>query len=274
MFGNDLDKLQQFVEVNQTAFSKILKKWDKTSKSRTKELYLSRAVDVQPCFNRDVISDLSDQATTGLLELQAWAEGEKITYTPAVDLEGRVPPAGQDEEVETQVLQAVNAGNGGLVREWASRVISTDEAKERISRVFLNSISTANPDAQRILYETNAIDFNFADEINERNCVHEAAVSDKVDVLKAALAKGANIRAPDVYGRMPLHYACMHGHAEMIQILVAAAPDTVDAKDLDNFTPLIHGIVHAQATSVQAMLQLGAVVNPTGNNDHVPLDLA
>jgi len=26
MFGNDLDKLQQFVEVNQTAFSKILKK--------------------------------------------------------------------------------------------------------------------------------------------------------------------------------------------------------------------------------------------------------
>jgi CDK inhibitor PHO81 len=26
LFSNDLDKLQQFVEVNQTAFSKILKK--------------------------------------------------------------------------------------------------------------------------------------------------------------------------------------------------------------------------------------------------------
>ncbi|KAK3653156.1 phosphate system positive regulatory protein pho81 [Elasticomyces elasticus] len=274
MFGNDLDKLQQFVSVNQTAFSKILKKWDKTSKSRTKELYLSRAVDVQPCFNRDVISDLSDQATTGLLELQAWAEGEKITYTPAVDLEGRAPASGQDEEVETQVLHAINAGNGGLVREWASRMLGGEEAKERISRVFLNSISSANPDAQRVLYETDAIDFNYADEINERNCVHEAAVSNKVDVLRAALAKGANIRAPDVYGRTPLHYACMHGNAEMIQILVAAAPDTVDVKDLDNFTPLIHGIVHAQAASVQAMLQLGALVNPTGTNDHVPLDLA
>lgn len=32
LFNNDLDKLQQFVEINQTAFSKILKKWDKTSK--------------------------------------------------------------------------------------------------------------------------------------------------------------------------------------------------------------------------------------------------
>ena len=34
-FDNDLNKLQQFVEVNETAISKILKKWDKTSKSRT-----------------------------------------------------------------------------------------------------------------------------------------------------------------------------------------------------------------------------------------------
>lgn len=33
-FGNDLNKLQQFIELNATAFSKILKKWDKTSKVR------------------------------------------------------------------------------------------------------------------------------------------------------------------------------------------------------------------------------------------------
>lgn len=221
-----------------------------------------------------MISDLSDQATTGSLELQAWAEGEKITYTPAVELEHRVSPAGQDEEVETQVLQAINAGNEGLVREWVSRIASRDEAKERISRVFLNSVNTANPDAQQVLYQTNVIDFNYADQINERNCIHEAAVSGRVDVLRAALANSANIRAPDVYGRIPLHYACMHGRVEMIHNLVAAAPDTVDVKDLDNFTPLVHGIVHAQAPSVQAMLQLGAVVNPTGTNDHIPLNLA
>jgi len=229
---------------------------------------------VQPCFNRDVISELSDQATTGLLELQAWAEGEKIAYTPAVELENRVPADGQDEEVETQVLQAVNAGNGNLVREWAARTLSSDEAKERISRVFLNSVNTANPEAQQILYDTGVVDFNYADPINERNCIHEAAVRGKTDVLNAALAKGANIRAPDVYGRLPLHYACMHGRTEMIQFLAAAAPETVDARDLDNFTPLIHGIVHAQAPSVQAMLQLGAIVNPVGNNEHIPLNLA
>ena len=46
--------LQQFIEINATGFRKILKKWDKRSKSRTKELYLARQVEVQPIFNRQV----------------------------------------------------------------------------------------------------------------------------------------------------------------------------------------------------------------------------
>lgn len=46
--------LQQFIEINAIGFRKILKKWDKRSKSNTKELYLERQVEVQPCFNREV----------------------------------------------------------------------------------------------------------------------------------------------------------------------------------------------------------------------------
>lgn len=46
--------MQQFIEINAVGFRKILKKWDKRSKSNTKELYLSRQVEVQPCFNREV----------------------------------------------------------------------------------------------------------------------------------------------------------------------------------------------------------------------------
>ncbi|QIW98099.1 hypothetical protein AMS68_003617 [Peltaster fructicola] len=275
LFSSDLDKLQQFVEVNQTAFSKILKKWDKTSKSREKEIYLSRAVEVQPCFNRDVISDLSDQATTGLLELQAWAEGEKIAYTPAIELENKAPAPGQEElEVEAQILQAVNAGNVGLVREWLSRTTSHEEAKERISRVFLTTTNTAAPATQLLLLESNLVDFNYADPINERNSMHEAAVSGRLEVLRAGFAAQANIHAPDVYGRLPLHYACVNGKREVIDMLATAAPDTIDLRDLDNFTPLIHGIVHSQLASVEIMLRFGAVVNPTAITDHIPLNLA
>jgi SPX domain protein involved in polyphosphate accumulation len=45
---------QQFIEINAIGFRKILKKFDKHSKSTTKELYLSRQVDIQPVFNRQV----------------------------------------------------------------------------------------------------------------------------------------------------------------------------------------------------------------------------
>ena len=182
--------------------------------------------------------------------------------------------AQDDSEVETQVVQAVNAGNVNLVKEWTSRASTREEAQERISRIFLSTVNTASQNAQQFLCESNLVNFNYADQINERNCIHEAAVSGKLSVLEVALSRGANIRAPDVYGRIPLHYACMHGTLEMIQALVAAAPDTVDAKDLDHFTPLIHSIVHSQAGSVQTMLQLGAFVNPAGAADHIPLNLA
>jgi SPX domain protein involved in polyphosphate accumulation len=53
--------LQQFIEINATGFRKILKKWDKRSKSNTKELFLERQVEIQPCFNREVSRAERDQ---------------------------------------------------------------------------------------------------------------------------------------------------------------------------------------------------------------------
>lgn len=47
---------QHFIDINATGFRKILKKWDKRSRSTTKELYLVRQIEVQPVFNRQVPS--------------------------------------------------------------------------------------------------------------------------------------------------------------------------------------------------------------------------
>jgi len=269
LFNSDLDKLQQFIEINQTAFSKILKKWDKTSKSRTKELYLSRAVEIQPCFNRDVIRDLSDQATSSLLELGAWAEGEKIDFLPTGDQQLK-PQAGaqEDNDIEMQMQQAVNTGNETLIKEWISRLGSTDEARERINRIFLSTINDAPLEMQKTLLETDLVDLNYVDEINERTCLHELSISGRLPSLTMVLERGAKPMTTDIYGRIPLHYACMRGHVDVVKELVKydsaddsadamqgieststnAAPvgESVDYKDLDNFTPLIHGIVHAR----------------------------
>ncbi|KAK7732933.1 phosphate system positive regulatory protein pho81 [Botryosphaeria dothidea] len=268
LFSNDLNKLQQFVEINATAFSKILKK------SRTKELYISRAVEVQPCFNRDVISDLSDQATTSLLDFAAWAEGEQMQYTTSVAPEFSTRLHDADTDADPQIMQTITSGNISGVEEWISRVVSLPDARDRITRAFLATAYDAPEAALKVMLDTNLVDLDQGDDVNARNCLHKAAISGRSLVLKIGLEGNADVRASDVYGRIPLHYACMHGHVGMIQDLVTAAPDTVDFKDHDGFTPLIHSIVHNHLSCVQSLLKHNARIDPAGESDHIPLNLA
>lgn len=240
-FTGDLNKLQQFVEINATAFSKILKKWDKASKSRTKELYLSRAVEVQPVFNRDVIKELSDQATAALLELADLAERLQTTTPGSV---GHYDTSDQEEDViDSEVLHAINAGDIAAVSAWISRTRSVSSgAHEHITRAFFSTIDEAPESTLRLLLETELVDLNQVDDINNRNCLHKAAIAGLPIVLRTALLRNLDPRVPDIYGRIPLHYACMYGRPNMIEELVSAAPETVDLKDLNGFTPLLHAI--------------------------------
>ncbi|KAK5660771.1 hypothetical protein OQA88_12137 [Cercophora sp. LCS_1] len=283
-FANDLNKLQQFVEINGTAFSKILKKWDKTSKSKTKELYLARAVEVQPFFNATVISELSDQATTSLQELGAWADGDSVTF------EGRPDHTvssqnllGTDEgDADTLLLDTVLSGGLDQLRDLLGRMRAAAEPNsamdislmERVTRTFLASISEGHLAALQVLLETGLVDIQSEDDINERNCLHQAAIYGNSFVLEYGLSKGVAVQRTDVYGRTPLHYASVHGRLEMIDSLLSIAPEAINIIDHDNFTPLIHAIVHGHYTCVERLIDRSARLDPVTDTDHVPLNLA
>lgn len=224
-----------------------------------------------------MISDLSDQATTSLLDLGAWAEGEKIQYGSSRSAEHTVTgqAVGTDEnDTDSQILQAANAGNLLTLREWINRLRDSSDAKDRFTRTFLTAVTDAPEQALDVLLETGLVDIHAKDEINERNCLHEAAISGREFVLRTGLSKEVDCARVDVYGRIPLHYACMHGHVEMVRKLLQINPTTVDSLDHDNFTPLIHAIVHHQFACVQELLHHHARIDPTGESDHVPLNLA
>ncbi|KAA8892726.1 putative ankyrin repeat protein nuc-2 [Sphaerosporella brunnea] len=275
-FEHDLSKLQQFVEINATAFSKILKKWDKSSKSRTKELYISRAVEVQPCFNREVISELSDQATTSQLELEAWAEGENVEFTQKVTESSRREPEA-DESDDAGIRNAVLSENTTVLEEWINRLKlseASEKACEKVTAIFLASIGEASEISLRVLMDSGFMDFHAEDEINERNCLHEAAIAGKLGVLRAGVLFGVDVGQPDVYGRIPLHYAAMHGRTEMIQLLISVKPSTVDVMDHDNFTSLIHSITHDQRECVRQLIASNARIDPRHEQDFIPLNLA
>lgn len=72
----DLIRLQQFIELNETGFLKVVKKWDKRSKSHTKELFILTAVSVQPVFHKNEINELSDLVTQSLFDLESILDGD------------------------------------------------------------------------------------------------------------------------------------------------------------------------------------------------------
>jgi CDK inhibitor PHO81 len=230
-FANDLNKLQQFVEINGTAFSKILKKWDKTSKSKTKELYLSRAVEVQPFFNAAVISELSDQATTSLQELAAWSEGDHVSFEGKPEhVVSSQHLLGTDEgDADTLLLDTVLTSNIESLRDLLGRMRAAagpdmDVALlERITRTFLASVNEGPEESLRVLIETGFVDAQSEDDINERNCLHQASIYGNTFVLGFGLAKGVDVARTDVYGRVPLHYASMHGRLDMLNKLLEGA---------------------------------------------------
>lgn len=227
-FATDLNKLQQFVEINGTAFSKILKKWDKTSKSKTKELYLSRAVEVQPFFNATVISELSDQATTSLQELGAWSDGIQVNFQNSGHVVTSQHFIGTDEgDADSLLLDTVIAGNLEILKDLLSRMQSTasstdgdNSTVDRVTRTFLAAIHEAPYESLEVLMATGLVDLHSYDDINERNCLHQAAIYGKAHVLKWGLDAKVPASRMDVYGRVPLHYASLHGRLDMIESLL------------------------------------------------------
>ena len=179
-----------------------------------------------------------------------------------------------NSDTDSQILQALSTGNVIVLRDWISRLRESMEAPERFTRAFLTAIPEASEEALTTLLDSGLVDLHAEDEINERNCLHEAAISGREFVLNKALQSDVDLARVDVYGRVPLHYACMHGNVGMASILLRTGSATTDYMDHDNFTPLIHSIIHQKIDCAEVLLSYGARIDPESESDHVPLNLA
>ena len=236
---------------------------------------MSRAVEVQPVFNRDVISELSDQANASLLDCSAWAEGEPTSYNKEPEIQQVEGPLRLEEaETDSDLIACLNRGDTKAVEALLSHFDSTAASVDRISRAFLTSIAHAPDAALEVVLATKLVDWRYRDEINDRNFLHKAALAGRRKYLRAALRNGVDPGVVDAHGRIPLHYAAMNGHTDLIDDLTSAMPHGIDVEDLDNFTPLIHAIVHSRLGAVERILTLTNTVDQLQESGHIPLNLA
>lgn len=264
-FSRDLDRLEQFVELNQTGFSKVLKKWDKRSKSHTKELYLSKAVSVQPVFNRDEISRLSDLCANSLVELDAKSEGEhvvrfnyeggsydssnSITYSEinGLQLDSRssndttvgnrdrkhhIDDLAIDELYSEFMNIAFSSTYNTSLFPFINRIKASPNAQLKLSKIFFVSISTKITDDYLLQFYNESSDFiniTMDDEISRRTVVHEAccnAAERRTFVVELAIKNSMKLNKKDISGRLPLHYAAELGKTELIK-LICTEPESL-----------------------------------------------
>lgn len=179
------------------------------------------------------------------------------------------------DDLELELVKAVSGNQGSLVREILDRVVQhpTSDDRDRISRVFWHACSEGSDEIVTMLINTNLINYEYVDDINERSCLHVAAMSGRKEVMASCTKNGANVRATDVYGRTALHYTTMSGFSDCVSFLLVEGAD-IESRDHDGFSPLIYAIVDGHAPCVAILLDAGADIEPSHEADHIPLSLA
>ncbi|KZT54525.1 SPX-domain-containing protein [Calocera cornea HHB12733] len=262
----DLLKLQQFIEINATGFRKILKKWDKRSKSHTKELYLSRQVEVQPCFNRHLLAELSNIVSTALVDLPHAPEhavlinGDIIhdedEHRSALERQAEAAYADFESNLSDLVARKDEEGVRTLLPEMDLLLGQAPDAKTHITRILSRAIIEAPPHIADLLITSTPFDFSFEDDISGRTSLHETAIAGEGRLVQMCIDNGVNVDRQDVYGRTALHYASMNGHVRVCEQLLAAHAD-VAIKDSDNCTQFAPD----ESQSDKRCLSVGAAVN-------------
>ena len=256
--------------MNATGFRKILKKWDKRSKSTTKELYLARQVDVQPCFNREVVSELSDTAAANVRKLEnlCTAKGGEQTVDPAADgilseRKGDLALANAEAQddllsnLENELMAAVIARDREATEATLASLPSLDslsgEIKSQLARIIWRAANAEPDPTQDRLIKVEKLDFGYVDDINGRTPLIKAAARGNLRLVQLCVEHGVSVRHRDVYGREALHYAAMIS-ADVVAFLLQHGADDL-AVDLDGSSAIIQAINAGQLECVQQLLQ-------------------
>ncbi|KAF9177034.1 phosphate system positive regulatory protein pho81, partial [Haplosporangium sp. Z 11] len=278
-FEQDLNKLQKFVETNGTGFRKILKKWDKRSKSSTKELYLSRQVELQPCFNQDAMVELADNAAYHLLGLENIQQGNgrsaSAPSSPVITKPSPSHPMGtfsspmqqQMDELETDLFNALTTNQSSLVQEILDRRLATPSALQNNAVSTESSSSSSNNNASNLIGPENAR------EVVSRvfwRCCSETSVSDNViqQLVKTGLINFKFV--DDISDRTCLHEAAMVGRLSLLKLGVEHGVSP-ECTDVYGRRPLHYVSMYGHADCATYLLSMNASMDASDHDGFRPL---
>lgn len=195
-------------------------------------------------------------------------------------------------DLESNMSKALSSGQRDAVVDWLKQAKSRQRREKdqtRITRIIWRAMLEVSDEFVDLVASSVSLDFAFIDDINGRGPLHEACIAGSLRVVKLCVersdneAAGKALELQDAYDRRPLHYAAIHGHAEICSYLLSKAADA-STTDMDGYTPLMHAIISGNVDCVRIFAESAGTtrdgkgsisLEPTAiSNDLIPLSLA
>jgi ankyrin repeat protein len=106
--------------------------------------------------------------------------------------------------------------------------------------------------------------------------LHYACCHGHLDIVQLLLQSNAiDVNQTNNNGETPLHYACRYGYLDIVQLLLQNNAIDVNQTNNDGDTPLHYACINGYLDTVQLLLQNSVIdVNQTNNNGETPLHYA
>ncbi|KAJ2385693.1 phosphate system positive regulatory protein pho81, partial [Coemansia sp. RSA 2603] len=293
---HDLDKLQNFVEINGTGFRKILKKWDKRSKSSTKELYLARQVDVQPCFNQDVIAEFSDAVTKCISELEHALEEDVDSVEPTSmpnqldlisspslraslypqsqsipsqqldqQLSSSPPDDGETQDSQTPAIARRRSSTGFLLDAGIPSSVQIDRLEAELFQALqIEDVQPALSVLARLSAQQRSVAKSCVTRVLWRACSELKDTNKQRLLLDSGLADLRS--ADDINERTLAHEAAIHGSQIILQAAVSAGVNG-DEPDYYDRRPAHYAALNGHSDCVEFLLSQGCYTAAATDDD-------
>jgi ankyrin repeat protein len=107
-----------------------------------------------------------------------------------------------------------------------------------------------------------------------RSALHLAAESGSMEVCQALLQKNAFVNSKNKNGLTALHYAATKGNSDLVDYLVNSYKATVETLTIKKQTPMHLAAANGQGHTVQALVNLEAMIDSNDDLDQKPIHLA
>jgi len=107
-----------------------------------------------------------------------------------------------------------------------------------------------------------------------KESLHDVVIAGDIDAVKRFLSEGCDVNSRDSLGLTPLHLAAMHGHTDIMELLIAKGAD-LEARDQHwGNTPLLHATPYGRTEAVRLLLEKGANIEARDGHGLTPLCLS